>query len=213
VSFKKGARIFEEGSSADCCFVLTSGKARVVLSGTGGTEILLNILIPPVLIGEIGLLDRSTRSASLVAAEPCHVIRINGAAFQSLRANRAFEDRLVAELVATVRRSDDRVRVISSFPTVKRVAWCLGRVASVSGRRDGSYIVLPRTSHQELAEMAGCTRETVTRAIQMLRKKKYVAVDSLTIRIDTDAMQRYLTSELTVPDTPDGTARSSVIGG
>jgi hypothetical protein len=61
--------------------------------------------------------------------------------------------------------------------------------------------------------MAGCTRETVTRAIQMLRKKKYVAVDSLTIRIDTDAMQRYLTSELTVPDTPDGTARSSVIGG
>jgi CRP/FNR family transcriptional regulator, cyclic AMP receptor protein len=200
VSFKKGARVFEEGSPADCCFVLTSGRARVVLAGSGDTEILLNILTPPALIGEIGLLDHSTRSASLIAAEPCHLIRISGAAFQSLRANRTFEDRLVAGLVSTVRRSDDRVRVISSFPTVKRVAWCLGRVASVSGRREGGDIVLPKTSHQELAEMAGCTRETVSRAIQMLRKKKYVAVDSRTMRIDIDAMQRYLTTELTVPE-------------
>jgi CRP-like cAMP-binding protein len=199
VSFKKGARILEEGSPADCCFVLTSGRARVVLTGSGGAEILLNILTPPALIGEIGLLDHSTRSASLVAAEPCHLIRITGAAFQSLRANRTFEDRLVAGPVSTVRRSDDRVRVISSFPTVKRVAWCLGRVASVSGRREGSCIVLPKTSHQELAEMAGCTRETVTRAMQLLRQKNYVAVDSRTMRIDVDAMQRYLTTELTVP--------------
>ncbi len=200
VSFKKGARVFEEGSPADCCFVLTSGRARVVLAGNGGPEILLNILTPPALIGEIGLLDHSTRSASLVAAEPCHLIRITGAAFQSLRADRPFEDRLVAELVATVRRSDDRVRVISSFPTVKRVAWCLGRVASVSGRREDGHIVFPKTSHQELAEMAGCTRETVSRALQLLRKKQYVAVDSRMMRIDIDAMQRYLTTELTVPE-------------
>jgi CRP-like cAMP-binding protein len=200
VPFKKGARIFEEGSHADCCFVLTSGKARVVLAGSGGTEILLNILTPPALIGEIGLLDHSTRSASLIAAEPCHLIRISGAAFQALRANRTFEDRLVAGLIATGRRSDDRVRAISSFPTVKRVAWCLGRLASVAGRREGSDIVLSRTPHQELAEMAGCTRETVSRALQMLRKKKYVAVDSQTMRIDIAAMQRYLMTELTVPE-------------
>lgn len=119
---------------------------------------------------------------------------------QSLRANRPFEDRLVAELGSTVRRSDDRVRVVSSFPSVKRVAWCLGRVASVSGRREDGHIVLPKTSHQELAEMAGCTRETVSRAPQLLRKKQYVAVDSRMMRIDIDAMQRYLTNELTVPE-------------
>jgi CRP/FNR family transcriptional regulator, cyclic AMP receptor protein len=200
VSFKKGARIFEEGSPADYCFVLTSGRARVVLAGSGGTEILLNILTPPALFGEIGLLDHSTRSASLVAAEPCHVIRISGAAFQSLRANRPFEDRLIAGLLSTVRRSDDRVRVITSFPTEKRIAWCLSRVAGVSGRREGSYIVIPKTPHQELAEMAGCTRETVSRAMQTLRKKKFVVVDSRTMRIDIDSMQGYLTTELTVPE-------------
>lgn len=200
MSFKKGARIFEEGAAADSCFVLTAGRARVVLAGSGGSEIVLNIVTAPALVGEIGLLDHSTRSASLIASEPCHLIRISGASFQSLRADRAFEDRLVAALVATVRRSDDRVRVISSFPTVKRIAWCLARIASVSGRRDGGAIILPKTSHQELAEMAGCTRETVTRAVQTLRQGKYVAVDGGTMRLDIAAMQRYLSTALTVPE-------------
>jgi CRP/FNR family cyclic AMP-dependent transcriptional regulator len=200
VAFKKGARIFEEGSQADCCFVLTSGRARVVLAGSGGSEIVLNILTPPALVGEIGLLDHSTRSASMVATEDCLLIRISAAAFQSLRANRTFEDRLVAGLVSTIRRSDDRVRVISSCSTVKRVAWCLGRLASVSGRRDGSSVTLPKTSHQELSEMAACTRETVTRALQKLRKKKYVMEDSRTLRIDIEAMQRYLTTDLNLPE-------------
>jgi CRP/FNR family transcriptional regulator, cyclic AMP receptor protein len=171
LAFKKGARIFEEGSLADCCFVLTAGKAHIVLAGSRGAEILLNIVTPPALIGEISLLDRSTRTASFVAAEPCQVIRIPAAALDALRRNPAFEQRLVAGLVSTVRESDDRVRAISSFPSVSRVAWCLLRIASHAGRRDGSSIVIPKARHIELAEMAGCSRETVSRALQVLKRK------------------------------------------
>jgi CRP-like cAMP-binding protein len=199
VVFKKGARIFEEGSAADCCFVLTAGKARVVLAGSNGTEILLQIVTPPALVGEIALLDRSTRSASLVAAEPCHLIRIPSAVLETLRKDPAFEHRIVAGLVATLRQSDDRVRVITSFPSVRRVAWCLGRIASHAGRRDGSAVIIPKMPHAELAEMAGCTRETVSRALQVLKRKKYLSDDATTVRIDIEAMQRYLTTELTVP--------------
>ncbi len=202
LAFKKGARIFEEGSLADCCFVLTAGKAHIVLAGSRGAEILLNIVTPPALIGEISLLDRSTRTASFVAAEPCQVIRIPAAALDALRRNPAFEQRLVAGLVSTVRESDDRVRAISSFPSVSRVAWCLGRIASHAGRRDGSSIVIPKARHTELAEMAGCSRETVSRALQVLKRKNYIRWDASTMRIDLDSMQRYLTTELKTPDGP-----------
>lgn len=200
VAFKKGARIFEEGAVADCCFVLTAGRARVVLAGNSGTEILLHVVTPPGLVGEIALLDRSTRSASLVAVEACYLIRIPAAALDALRKRPAFEERLVAALVSTLRESDDRVRVISSFPSINRVAWCLGRVARYLGRREGSGIVIPKLPHNELAEMAGCTRETVSRALQTLKRKKYVSWDSHTMRIEIDGMQRYLTTELTVPE-------------
>jgi CRP-like cAMP-binding protein len=199
LAFKKGARIFEEGASADCCFVLTAGRGHVVLAGDRGTEILLNILTPPALVGEISLLDKSTRTAAFVAVEPCHLIRIPAAAIQTLRRNMAFEQRLVAGLVSTVRESDDRVRAISSFPSMSRVAWCLGRIARHAGRRDGSTIVIRKAQHNELAEMAGCSRETVSRALQLLKRKNCISWDAHTMSIDVDGMQRYLATELTVP--------------
>jgi CRP-like cAMP-binding protein len=198
VSFKKGARIFEEGAPADCCYVLTSGKARVVLSGSSGTEILLQILAPPALIGEIALLDNSTRSASLVASEPCYLLRIPAAALQALRKDREFEDRLIRGLILILRASEDRVRVITTFPAVKRVAWCLGRIVRASGRREGAAIIIDKPAQHDLAEMAGCTRETVSRALQVLRRRKYVSWDDDVMHIDVEAMQRYLTTELSV---------------
>ena len=199
VAFKKGARIFEEGAPADCCFVLTGGRAHVILSGISGAEILLNIIQPTGMVGEVALVDRSVRSASLVAVEDCHLIRIPASAFDGLRRNMSFENRLVAGLVATLRESDDRVRVISTFPSINRVAWCLARVARYSGTREGSIIVIPKTSHTELAEMAGCTRETVSRSLNALKKRKFVTWDQRVMRLDVDGMQRYLTTELRVP--------------
>jgi CRP-like cAMP-binding protein len=200
VAFKKGARIFEEGTPADCCFVLTSGRARVVLSGGNGTEILLHILTPPSIVGEIALLDRSTRSASLVALDACHLLRIPGAALEALRQNMAFEQRLIAGLVATLRESDDRVRAITTFPAINRVAWCLGRLARHSGRRDGASMVITKPAHGELAEMAGCTRETVSRALAVLRRRALVSWDANSMRIDIAGLRRYLATESTGAD-------------
>src|SRR5262245_58922471 len=65
MTLKKGARVFEEGSQADCCLVLTTGRAKVVLSGDKGSDILLRIIKAVSLVGEVALLDGSTRSASL----------------------------------------------------------------------------------------------------------------------------------------------------
>ena len=49
---KQGVRLFDEGSPADGCLVLTSGRAKVVLSGPGDTEIVLEIVQPPSIIGD-----------------------------------------------------------------------------------------------------------------------------------------------------------------
>src|SRR6059058_1141651 len=81
LSKRKAARIFEEGSPADSCFVLTSGRAKVVLSGQIDTEIILGTIEPFELVGELALLDNSLRSAGLVAMEDCRLIVLPGASF------------------------------------------------------------------------------------------------------------------------------------
>jgi len=61
--------IFDEGDSADFLLVLTSGRAKVVLVGDGAEEIILNLIEPFRVVGEIALRDqraswRSKRASS-----------------------------------------------------------------------------------------------------------------------------------------------------
>jgi CRP/FNR family transcriptional regulator, cyclic AMP receptor protein len=193
--FRKGARVFEEGSPADCCFVLTAGKARVVLSGDGGSDILLATVMPDSVVGEVALLDRSNRSASLVAAEASHFIRISGEAFDRMRSNIVFERKLVAHVVGLLREANDQVRAIATFPSIARVVWCLGRIARHEGQRDGKVVVVPNKPHHELAEMSGCTRETITRAMGALKERGCVSGDRRTLRLHVECLQRYVSTE------------------
>jgi len=190
VTVRKNARVFEEGAPADCCLVLTSGRAKVVLSDDNGSDILLRIVRAVSLVGEVALLDRSTRSASLVAMEPCHFIRIPAPLFEQLRRNAGFENRMVARVASMLRDASDQVRGVSTFPAMSRVAWCLGRIARQEGRVDGAIVVIPRLAHQELAEMTGCSRETVSRALNILKRKKCISWDDQNVRLDISVLQK-----------------------
>jgi CRP-like cAMP-binding protein len=192
---RKNARIFEEGGVGDCCLVLTSGRARVVLAGSGGSDITLSTVRPRDLVGEIAVLNRSTRLASLVALEDCHFIRIPAPSFDTLRKNSQFEDKVVAHVAAILRNANDQVRGIAPVSTIARVAWCLGRIARQEGQRDGATVIIPRKTHQELAEMIGCARETVSRKLETLRTKKCLSWDKQTMRVDLEKLQRYVDTE------------------
>jgi CRP/FNR family cyclic AMP-dependent transcriptional regulator len=192
---KKHARIFEEGAPGDCCFVLTSGRARVVIGGAGDSEITLATLGPKDLVGEIALVNRSTRSASLVAGDECHFIRIPAESFERLRKNSAFEDKVVAHIAATLRQANNQVRAMASDSTIARVAWCLDRIARHEGTLDGTVAVISRKTHQELAEMIGCARETVSRKLEALKRRKCLSWDKETMRIDLEKLQRYMPEE------------------
>jgi CRP-like cAMP-binding protein len=197
---RRGARVFEEGSEADCCLVLTSGRAKVVLSGARHTEITLGIVEPLSVVGELGILDGSARSAALVALEECLFIRIPTQTFKSLRRSAAFEDALLAHVTSTLRRANDQLRAIYTFRAEDRVAWCLARLAKQRGVRQGTGLVVrPRPAHHELADITGCSRETVSRALTSLRHKKCVTWNADGLRLEPEALQRHFRS-LTLAD-------------
>lgn len=199
VAVQKHGRVFEEGSPGDCCYVLTAGEARVVLSGDSDTEMLLATVRPRMIVGELALLDGSPRSAALVAAQPCRFIRIPAAAFHELRQNAAFEQRLVKHVASRLRETNDHIKGVSSGSAVARVAWCLSRVARMEGRLDRGGILIPKKAHQELADMVGCSRETVTRALGTLRKKRCVSWSGETMRLEVDALQRFVRGQIELP--------------
>jgi CRP-like cAMP-binding protein len=198
---RKGARVFEEGSPADCCLVLTSGRAKIVLSGTGDSEIIVGILEPFGIVGEFGLIDGEARSAGLVALEECQFVRIPREAFLALRASPAFQQAMLAHVTSMLRKANDHLRAVCAFSAVERVAWSLGRIARDRGAVDGAAIVVrPRPAHQDLADMTGCSRETVTRALDVLKRRKCVTWAGDVLRIEPQAFRRHFHRDIGLAD-------------
>jgi CRP-like cAMP-binding protein len=154
--------------------------------------VILGIIEPYAVIGEIALLDSSTRSAGLATVEQSHFIKIPGPVFLTLRNNRAFEQELVVHVTATLRRATEQLRAIYTYSSLERVAWCLARLAHQRGEPHGSEIaVSPRPPHHELAEMTGCSRETVSRILIQLRRMKWVNWDARSLRLQASVFKRY----------------------
>jgi len=196
---RKNTQIFEEATPADACYVLTRGRAKVVISGERGTEIILALLEPYCLVGELSLLDGSPRSAALMTIAESSFLRIPSDAFTQLRRkNAAFQERLLNHVTVTLRRTNEQLRAICSFQAVGRVAWCIGRLVARDGRVENGVIVLSRPAHHEIAEMTGCSRETVTRALNKLKTKRCIAWDERSLRVDPGAIRRYLRGTVTM---------------
>jgi len=176
----KNQIIFDEGDSGDFLLVLTSGRAKVVLVGDGAEEIILNFVEPFRVVGEIALLDRSTRSARLVALEDCQFIKLAVTSFDAIRtSNPAFAAKVIAHVTATLRDSNDQLRVICTYRSLGRVAWCLDRLVRQREQMTGSTATLdPCPKHHELAQMTGCSRETVSRALKTLKQKNCITPGS-----------------------------------
>jgi CRP-like cAMP-binding protein len=82
VTFPAGATIIREGDVADALYVLLEGEAEVVASGPAhGQPEHLRTMGPNTYFGEIGLLERIPRTATVTAATECRAYRIDGDEF------------------------------------------------------------------------------------------------------------------------------------
>jgi CRP-like cAMP-binding protein len=203
---KKGARIFEEGSVADSCYIVVSGRAAVALTGRYGAETTIGLVLPFELVGEIALLDRAPRTASLIATQDCVLLQLPAAPFHALRAQRAFEDRLVAHVTTTLRRATEQLRAIFTYSVADRVLWCLSTLAARTGRRTEKTLALaPKPTHQDIASMTGCSRETVSRTLVQLRRTRALQWNDREFLLSEAVCARYASSSLPVEARTDVT--------
>lgn len=82
--YPPGSEILREGEHGDSVFLIGSGSVQVVLRGGEGQEIPLSVLHQGELFGEMAVLERKPRSATVVARETCTLLEITGQAFLAL---------------------------------------------------------------------------------------------------------------------------------
>ncbi len=177
-SFPKGARVFHEGDPSDACYVIRSGEVRVTREHSDGRAIALATLGPGEIVGELAMLDGEARSASLEALSDLELLAISAPDMRGLlERNGSITAKLVIALTRRLRETNERV-LRQSFQTVpSRVAGVLSQLVAEdgvgAGGRDGVTI---RMTQADLAQLAGTSRESVSRFLAVLERAGVVRV-------------------------------------
>lgn len=194
-SYPRGARVFHEGDESDACYVIRSGEVRVTREHSDGRAIALATLGPGEIVGELAMLDGEVRSASVEALTDVELLAIAARDMRALlERNPEITAKLVVALTRRVRETNERV-ARQSFQTVpSRVAGVLSQLASEAGSdgagRDGVTI---RMNQADLAQLAGTSRESVSRFLAVLERAGVVRVGRGRVTVlETQRLRAYI---------------------
>lgn len=177
-SFPADTRIFQEGDPGDSCYIVRTGSCRVTREHPDGRAITLANLGPGAIFGELAMLDGEARSASVEATEQTELLALPAGDLRALlREHPEMGEKLIVALTRRLREANERL-TRQSFQTVpSRVAGVLNQLLAEDALtpriRDGVTI---RLRQSDLAQLAGTSRESVSRFLATLERAGVVEV-------------------------------------
>ena len=176
--YPRNSMIFEEGVSGDYMYVIQQGEVKISKLSDDGREKILEILGPGAFFGEMALLDRGPRSASVKSTQACVLLALSRHDFLALlRESPEISLELMRELSLRVRETDEQIRGLLFERVEGRTRRLLRKLAlePVDGRPDRRATA--PTTHQQLADQVGTSRETITRVLKELRVDGWLEQD------------------------------------
>lgn len=194
-SFEAGSTLFREGDAGEALYILVSGLVKVSKVDLEGHEKTLAIFQPAEVLGEMALLSEDQRSATALALSKVEVLVLyREDFFRLLTGYPIINMNLTNTLAQRLRGMGDEAQVLSYKDAQGRVAYVLlklyrGGVLELN--QQGQAVV--RLTHQELASLAGTSRETVTRALKALEEEQVIQTRPKEVLIsDPDGLEEIL---------------------
>ena len=174
--YEKGQMILLEESMGETFFIITQSAVKVTRLSADGREVILAILGESDFFGEMSLLDGEGRSANIVANEDSKVLTLSRSDFlDCLESYPKIAIALLEELAIRLRKSDQQIESLSLSDSEHRIGITLIRLAGELGTiKQGHVTVKNLPYQQDIANMAGTSRETVSRTLKLLEEKKLV---------------------------------------
>ncbi|MEK6245746.1 MAG: cyclic nucleotide-binding domain-containing protein [Pseudomonadota bacterium] len=178
-SAPRASVIMAAGDPIDSLYIVISGRLKVMMGDAEGKEVILSLIGPGEFFGEMGLIDDSPRSASVVTIESCELLSITKRDFNKcLAENFEMSMAVMRGLVRRLREADRKIGSLALLDVYGRVAHLL---LDMSEDVNGQKMVTKRLSKQDIAKMIGASREMVSRVMKDLQMGGYIEVRGSTI--------------------------------
>ncbi|MBU7008373.1 Crp/Fnr family transcriptional regulator [Phosphitispora fastidiosa] len=188
-NYKKNMLIFLEGEPGEALFFVISGKVKISMMTEDGREQILHILQHGDVFAEVVLIDRGPYPASAEVIETGQIgMLMNDDLENYLRTNPDLALKVLRLMSKRLRLAQIQVRDLALKDTYGRLASMLLMLAKDHGEDGPSGITIDLPlGRQELANLIGTTRETVTRILGDFKKNKCIELDKQAITIIDEA--------------------------
>jgi CRP/FNR family transcriptional regulator, cyclic AMP receptor protein len=175
--YPRGQVVFTTGDPSDSLLVTITGRIKVVVRSADGGELMLAVVGPGELIGEIGVIDAGPRSADAETLEATEVLLMPGAAVLDLLGRHpAMSMRLLQAVTANLRRLTDATADLVFLDLPRRVAKVL-----LEHPRDARGTVDLKMSQEQLAHRVAGTRQSVNQALRGFERRGWIQINGQAI--------------------------------
>ena len=167
--YPKGAFICHQGELGDSVHLIALGTVAIRVNGPTGDEITVDVMRPGNSFGEQALINEgAVRSATVVALERVETLRLTRDAFRSLWEEHPGASMVVAKMLeARLRSTSQALLDALHLPAKVRVMRRLAFLADIYAGHASRSIPL---TQDDIASMAGTTRQTVNRILNQARE-------------------------------------------
>jgi CRP/FNR family transcriptional regulator, cyclic AMP receptor protein len=177
-TYKKNAIILHEEDTNEYMYIIVEGEVKVIQTNREGKELLLTRHRTGDFFGELSLIDGKTEPAAVVATMDSVTALIAKKDFYTIlyKQNKVMKN-LLKIMCSRLRELQKKVQMMNFNNAAQRMKMLFLMLAESFGESTGEGTVLNiRLIHQDIADMTGLTRETVTRIIDKMKKNGEIKI-------------------------------------
>jgi CRP/FNR family transcriptional regulator, cyclic AMP receptor protein len=178
-TFARGQMIFHQGDQGELLYLIVRGQVRIFTISQLGQELSVKVFRDGDFFGELALLDGQPRSAGAQAMRATTTLALHRDVFrETIRAYPEIALTVLEELSSRLRRTNIYAEHLASHSAPQRVVRTLLDLADQHGiAEQGATRIDLHLTQDDLASLAGTTRETVNRVLSGLRDQGLIHVE------------------------------------
>ena len=194
--YKKDEIVFFEGEQGDYIYIIKKGKVKMLKMNQEGDEQILNVFKKDDILAEVIVFDKENYPATAIALTDVQLFAID-----SEKLSKIFLDhpqitlKVMKVMSYRLRRAQQSIRDFGLKDSKSRLASLLYHLAEKHGNKNGDNQVSISLflTQQELANMIGTTRETVSRTLNTIEKDDIISTSRKKIVInDIDQLKKLM---------------------
>ncbi len=188
--FRTGGLVWNSASKPDRLFQLRSGRVNIVTSDSRGNEVLIRVIKPGEIFGEICLCGHADapHGSSAIAISPSEILE---AGYEHFRRQMLSDSEMMTSVLrlfcVRLAEADQRVQILAEHDARQRLRKLLAYVAAIRGTasKNGGAQVSVTITHAELASFAALSRPHLSFLMTEFRDQGLVSYErGSALRID-----------------------------